>query len=324
MGNRFTNPYIRDVKRRSLHYMLWQLGYYEDILPAVSPPNEFIYPFTHSNYCADAPRVTWVNHCTFHIEVSGLTILTDPVWSKRCSPIPLVGPKRQHDLHLDIEDLSQVDYVLISHNHYDHLDYPTIKKLQKRFPNIVWIVPLGLKKWFRRSGIHHVKELDWWKGVSICLGRNLPHVKFTSVPAQHNSGRNFFDRDKTLWMGHILEVDHPKGETKTLYFVGDTAYNTYDFKKIGERFPSIDLCLCPIGTYKPERFMRTVHSSPQDAVSIHEDVGAKLSLGMHWKTFCLSFESPNQPPFDLYREMEKRGLDHKTFLAIEPGVTINW
>ncbi len=324
MSKRYQNQYIRCVKRKSLHYLLWHLGYYEDILPHCVPPENFIYPVSHAKACDSLPTATWINHCTFIVNIHGITILTDPIWSKRCSPLPMLGPKRQHDLCVELEDLEKVDVVLISHNHYDHLDYRTVKRLHKRFPNIIWVVPKGLKRWFHQAGIKHVKELGWWDKERLDLGNSLPSLTFTSVPAQHNSGRSFFDRDKTLWMGHIVEINPPKEESKTLYFVGDTAYNPYDFKKIGERFPKIDLCLCPIGTYKPERFMRTVHSSPEDAVSIHHDVASKLTLGMHWKTFRLSYEQQNQPPFDLYCEMKKRGLDHKEFIAIEPGVTINW
>lgn len=324
MNKRFQNPYILNNRRRSLHYLLWHLGYYEDILPVRVTPQDFKYPLADTKICPATPKVKWIGHCTFLAEAYGLTILTDPIWSKRCSPLPLLGPKRQHDLCTKIEDLEKVDIVLISHNHYDHLDHPTIKKLHKHFPNIIWVVPKGLKKWFKRRKIHHVKELNWWENHRIALGDNLPHLTFHSVPAQHNSGRGFFDRDKTLWMGHVLEISPQKDVSKTLYFVGDTAYNPFDFKKIGERFPQIDLCLCPIGTYKPERFMRTVHSSPEDAVSIHSDVSAKLTVGMHWNTFRLSYEDQYAPAYELFREMKKRGLDHSSFIAIEPGDEVNW
>lgn len=324
MARRFFNPYIRNTRRKSLHYLLWQLGYYEDVFPQTIAPEGFEYPVIRDLTCSSQPKLTWINHCTFLIEISNLVLITDPVWADRCSPIPGIGPKRQHPPAVALESLKRVDFVLISHNHYDHLDAFTVKKLCKKFPNIIWIVPIGLKQWFTKRGVHHVKELNWWDEVEITLGPSSPKVRFTAVPAQHNSGRGIFDQDKTLWMGIIAKMTDPVLGVKTLYFVGDTAYNSYDFKKIGERFPSIDLCLCPIGTYKPGRFMRTVHSSPEDAVNIHVDVSPKLSVGMHWKTFCLSSEGERQPPFDLYQELKRKQIDPAQFLAIEPGRVINW
>ncbi len=324
MGRRFTNHYIRNTRRGSLDFLLWQLGYFQDILPHVVPPANFSYPYRAEEVNLDRPMVTWVNHATFFIDAYDVKILTDPHWSKRCSPISIIGPKRQHAPPMEVEELEGVDFVIISHNHYDHLDARTVDLLHRRFPSIVWVVPLGLKKWFNRRGIHKVRELRWWEEAEFTLGKTLPKVTFTSVPAQHNSGRTLFDQDKTLWMGVVAKIAPSVHPVKTVYFVGDSAYNGFDFKKIGERFSSLDLCLCPIGTYKPERFMRTVHSSPQDAVNIHEDTKAKLSIGMHWKTFKLSSEHQYQPPFDLYREMKKRRLNPNTFIAIEPGVTLNW
>ncbi len=324
MGKRFRNHYIRNTRRKSLDFLLLLLGYYQDILPHPIPPKDFTYPCRIKEVNLESPKVTWINHCTFLIDIYDLKILTDPLWSRRCSPISFIGPKRQHEPPFEIEDLEGVDIVLISHNHYDHLDLKTVELLHKRFPNIVWIVPYGLKKWFNRREIYQVRELQWWEEIELTFGKSLPKVTISSVPAQHNSGRTPFDQDNTLWMGIIAKISSEQFPTKTLYFVGDTAYNGYDFKKIGESFSPIDLCLCPIGTYKPENFMRTVHSSPQDAVNIHEDTKAKLSIGMHWKTFKLSSEHPCQPPYDLHREMKKRGLEPSTFIALDPGVTINW
>ena len=324
MSRRHKNSYILNNRRRLLHYLLWHLGYYEDILPVHIPPDDFSYPRPSISKKVQDCSAQWIGHCTFLIDVYGLKILTDPIWSSRCSPLPFAGPKRQHDLCIELHDLERVDFVLISHNHYDHLDHRTVVKLNKRFPNIIWVVPLGLKRWFKKRGVTHIKELSWWDSSHLHLGSYLPSIHIHSVPAQHNSGRGMFDRDKTLWMGHVVEVNPLKGDTKTLYFVGDTAYNPFDFKKIGDRFPSIDLCLCPIGTYKPERFMRTVHSSPEDAVNIHKDVKSSLSIGMHWKSFTLSYEHPQAPAYDLYKEVKRQGLKTSSFLAIEPGEIVSW
>lgn len=324
MAKRFNNPYIRDIRRRWHDFILWQLGHYDDLLPPLKPPEGFSYPLPSLEFDLDKPFFSWVNHCTFLIEYKGITILTDPIWGKRCSPIPLIGPKRRHPPAIEIGDLKKVDVVLISHNHYDHLDHKSVVRLHRRFPKIRWFVPSGVKKWFTARGIQNVKEMHWWEEAVLDLGSGLPVMEIHATPAQHNSGRVFWDIDKTLWMGFVVRFQGGENRVKSFYFVGDTAYNPYDFKKIGERFSSIDLCFCPIGTYKPGRFMRTVHSSPEDAVNIHQDVNSLLSVGMHWKTFRLSSEHMEQPPYELFLEMEKRGLNPHRFLVVEPGMQVNW
>lgn len=324
MKRRFTNPYIQNIRRRLMDVILWQLGHYDDLLPPVKPPEDFSYPQPKLGHNVEEPSLLWINHCTFLIEHKGVAILTDPIWSQRCSPIPLVGPKRRHEPAIELEKLENVDIVLISHNHYDHLDHKTVMRLHKKFPSIRWIVPAGVKKWFSIRGIRNVKELHWWEETLVNLGKGAGPIEIHATPAQHNSGRGFLDFNKSLWMGFVVRFLDGENNSKSFYFVGDTAYNPYDFKKIGERFSSIDLCLCPIGTYKPGRFMRTVHSSPEDAVNIHQDVKASLSVGMHWKTFRLSSEHMEQPPYELFLEMVKRGLNPHRFLAVEPGKKINW
>jgi len=215
--------------------------------------------------------------------------------------------------------------VLISHNHYDHLDKKTVKLLHRYQPDILWIVPKGLKTWFKRRGVHNVKELSWWEEFVIDHGIDKVHLTITGVPSQHNSGRTLFDTNRSLWLGYVVRfTSSSKGKSKHCYFVGDTAYNPYDFKKIGKVFPSIDLCLCPIGTYAPGPFMRTVHSSPEDAVAIHQDVNAKFSLAMHWRTFQLAFEPLSRPPYDLYLAMKQKGLNPEKFIPLNPGERVNW
>jgi N-acyl-phosphatidylethanolamine-hydrolysing phospholipase D len=243
----------------------------------------------------------------------------------RCSPFQWIGPKRRHLPSRQLDKLPQIDIVLISHNHYDHLDKETVEFLHILYPDILWIVPKGVKSWFSRMGIHRVKELSWWEEDTIKLGKGKPEITIAGVPAQHNSGRTLFDMNRSLWLGYVLRFAREfREEAKYCYFVGDTAYNPYDFKKIGRTFPKIDLCLCPIGTYAPGTFMRTVHSHPKDAVAIHQDVGALLSVAMHWRTFKLSEEPLNRPPYDLFLEMVRRGLNPEKFLPLDPGEVINW
>ncbi len=312
---RYVNPHLENPRRKVKDFALWMCGYYRD-LPYEIVPEGFSYPLPDVNHEEEKPTAMWIGHSTYLVSISGKNILTDPVWSNRCSPLPFMGPKRRHSPPVALEKLPQIDYVLISHDHYDHLDRYTVQRLHALFPKILWVVPTGVKKWFKSRGITNVLELHWWEEAIV-----NSTFRITAVPCQHFSGRSSPNANKTLWAGFVMEdllLD------KTLYFAGDTGYNPYDFKRIGEKFPKIDLSLIPIGAYSPRTFMAPVHVEPQDAVNIHMEVNSKLSLGMHWKTFCLSEEPMEQPPFDLYRSMKKEKLDPHTFLAVDPGYKINW
>lgn len=318
---RFINPHIDSTKRSLLDIALWQLGFYKDKTRPKKQSKQFCYPNLKKKIRAKVPQVTWINHCTFLVRVGKLHLLTDPIWSERCSPFSFVGPKRYHEAPCALENLPPIDLVLISHDHYDHLDKKTILKLQEIHPGITWIVPLGVKKRLQKLGMRHIIEMEWWEEVHF--GLKGEEVFITAVPSQHYSGRGLFDKNKTLWAGYVVDFVRSRGE-KRLYFVGDTGYNRKDFKKIGEEFGEIDLSLIPIGTYHPGPFMSPVHICPKKAVKIHEEVGSLLSIGMHWKTFRLSSEGMERPPYDLYTTLEKRGIDPKTFRVLEPGQTINW
>ncbi len=263
-----------------------------------------------------------MGHCTFLVNVENLHLLTDPIWSERCSPLSFLGPRRRHETPLALENLPKIDIVLFSHDHYDHLDKKTVLKLQEINPGITWVVPLGVKRILQKLGMRHIIEMKWWEETHI--GIRGQEVILTAVPTQHYSGRGLFDKNRTLWAGYVVDFLQDKKQEKRLYFVGDTGYNRKDFKKIGEEFGEMDLSLIPIGTYVPRRFMETVHISPQKSATIHEEVGSQLSIGMHWKTFRLSSEDLEQPPYDLHCALEKRNIDPKTFRVIEPGQTINW
>lgn len=293
------------------------MGFYEDKDPRPQIPSNFSYPQVDQKIEPKKPKVTWVNHSTFLVEVDGLHLLTDPIWSNRCSPVNFVGPKRHHPPGISLKKLPKIDIVLISHNHYDHLDKPTVKKLHKMYPNILWKIPKGMKRWFKRLGITNTIEFDWWDQKKV----EEHNFSITAVPTQHFSGRFLFDTNKTPWNGYVLEFHD---YNKTFYFVGDTGYNNIHFNEIGEAFKQIDLSLIPIGTYSPKKFMSPVHISPIEAVHIHREVGSKLSVGSHYGTFPLSKEKKGQPPFDLYLAMEEAELDHNTFRVLQPGQTINW
>ena len=313
MAPRYSNPHGGGMRRSLWDLFLWRSGLYNDPVPRLPPPPDFSYPAQIQQFDRQLPSAIWIGHSTYLIELDGLAILTDPVWDNYCSPVPLRALKRRHDPPISLADLPRIDYVLISHNHYDHLDAKTVRHLHAFHPEIQWIVPLGLSPWFRRRGIERVQELAWWKGARIddCL--------ITAVPAQHFSGRTLWDQNQTFWNGYVFET-----KNKRFYFTGDTGYNPVDFKMIGAEWPHMDLSLIPIGTYVPQKFMQPVHCSPREAVEIHCDVKSQFSLGMHWKTFRLSEEPMDRPPFDLYLAMRDKNLSCDTFLAIDPGVYVNW
>ncbi len=311
----FFNPYQKSTKRHLWNVVLWKLGFYNEPETRNKPPRDFKYP-VNTKFSGGEYFCTWINHCTFLVGSEEINILTDPIFSNYCSPLPVPSLKRRHKLEFSLQDLKKVDYVLISHNHYDHLDSFSVNELNKKFPEIKWIIPLNLSWWFKKRGIKNTFELRWWK--EIFFGNE---IKITAVPSQHFSGRGLFSMNKTLWNGYVFEFLKSK---KKCYFTGDTGYNKYDFSRIGNEFKSIDLSLIPIGTYCPRPFMKTVHIDPNEAVTIHREVKSKFSIGMHWKTFKLSDEPLDLPPYDLYLAMIKEKIPIEEFIVVDPGESVSW
>lgn len=230
-------------------------------------------------------QLTWIGHSTFLLQVDGLNILTDPIFSDRASPVSFAGPRRSTPPALTVEQLPAIDVVLISHNHYDHLDKASIKALASKQPENPpqFFVPLGQKTWFDRLGIAQVTELDWWD--SAIIGDTTVHA----VPVQHWSSRSPFDRNRTLWAGFL--IDSPSHRT---LFVGDSGYSD-DFKAVAQRLGTVDLALVPIGAYDPRWFMKSAHMNPEEALQVVKDVGASRAVGMHWGTFALTDEPMAEP-----------------------------
>lgn len=310
---RFVNPHVEHLRRSFWDFVRWKLGYYDDSSQNAPPPPGFIYPALPKPFVKEAPSAVWIGHSTYLIEVEGVTILTDPVWDRYCSPIPIKALRRLSEPTIALNDLPSIDIVLLSHNHYDHLDAKTVAILNRFHPEIQWVVPEGVAPWFRRRKVHSVVELKRWESFVFKT------AKITATPAQHFSGRTLWDTNRTHWNGYVVETAN-----KRIYFVGDTGYNSKDFKAIGERFPNMDLSLIPIGSYSPKIFMQSVHIDPFEAVRIHEEVKSTLSLGMHWNTFRLSDETVDRPPYDLYLAMKEKNLPFETFLPIDIGTYTNF
>jgi L-ascorbate metabolism protein UlaG (beta-lactamase superfamily) len=253
-------------------------------------------------------RITFINHSTFLIQVDGINILTDPVWSTRVSPFSWAGPKRMRLPGIKFENIPRVDVVLLSHNHYDHLDIATMRMVfGAHHPKIV--TPLGVKAFLDGESISGATDMDWWNELKLS-----DTVKVVSVPAQHFSGRGMLDRDATLWCGYVLQTS--KGN---IYFAGDTGYNENTFREIGEKFGRMKVSLLPIGAYKPEWFMSPIHVSPEQAVKIHLEVKSALSIGTHFGTFPLADEGAEDPVKDLKLALAKYNVNEERFVTLTEG-----
>ena len=253
--------------------------------------------------------VTFVGHSTFLLQLPGLTILTDPIFAERASPFAWAGPKRVRPPALTLDKLPPIDVVLVTHNHYDHLDLPTLQWLaRKRRP--LFITTLGNRAWLGARGVDHVVELDWWQRHAAAAGLTV-----TCTPAQHFSARWPWDRCRTLWGGFALETAAGR-----IYFAGDSGYCPA-FREIGARLGPFDLALLPIGAYEPRWFMEPVHCTPDDAVRIHREVRARLSLAMHFGTFRLTDEAIDDPLLALTAARAARGVADSEFTALDFGET---
>jgi L-ascorbate metabolism protein UlaG (beta-lactamase superfamily) len=251
-------------------------------------------------------RVTWVNHSTLLLQMDGLNVLTDPIWSERCSPVGFAGPRRHRAPGLRFEDLPRIDVVLVSHNHYDHMDVATLKRLGAPI-----VVPLGNAVLLARRGIGGARDLDWWESTRVS-----DRVTVTAVPAQHFSARGMTDRNAALWCGFV--VSGPSGH---VYFAGDTGWGGH-FEEIARRFGPMRLAMLPIGAYEPRWFMRPAHISPAEAVDAHLVLGARTSIGMHWGTFRLSDEGELDPARDLAAAVAAKG--NPDVRVIEHGLGVEF
>ena len=235
-------------------------------------------------------RATWIGHSTVLLQLGAMNVLTDPIWSARASPVSWAGPRRLVPPAIPLASLPPLDVVVLSHDHYDHLDAPTIRALALAHPNARWVAPLGVGELLTRLGVPQVVELDWWQSTDAA------DTIITAVPAQHFSGRSLGNRDNTLWAGFAIAADGWR-----VLFAGDTGYHP-EFAEIGRRLGPFDLALLPIGAYDPRWFMRPVHMNAEEAVSAAVDLGAgagasaPVLLATHWGTFRLTDEPMDEPP----------------------------
>lgn len=260
---------------------------------------------------ADSPRVTWLGHSSFLIQYQGKNVLTDPIFSDRASPVSFAGPKRYVMHPMDYRQLPQIDLVVISHNHYDHLDISAIEQLSN---STHFVVPLKIGPWLREQGVPqaNITELDWWQSTQVNT------IKVQALPSQHWSARGLGDRFETLWASWSINIDG-----YSVWFAGDTGYNSVQFAEIGDHLEVVDLALIPIGAYAPRWFMQWYHVNPEEAVKIHLDVNARQSIGMHWGTFPLTAEPPMEPTKRLADALAAQGVSDQAFITLKIGQTLS-
>ena len=251
--------------------------------------------------------VSWIGHSTFLIQTPTLTFLTDPVFSRRASPVAWLGPERAIPPAMTIESLPPVDVVLLSHDHYDHCDVASLKALGARHhPRL--FAPLGHQDIVKGFGFKEIHMMDWWESLE------LDGARITLTPSRHWCRRWPWDTNRRLWGGFMVGLTG-----SNLYFLGDSGYDPQLFKDIGKRLGSPDLALIPIGAYEPRWFMERAHMNPSEAVLVHKDINSKTSIGMHWGTFQLTDEDREDPVRHLEEACRQAGLEPDAFRVLPPG-----
>ena len=321
----YRNNYVASVTKSIGELLRWQFQRLRNglppppLVPTPCQPAELEFIHRNAEPHAMAPAVTWIGHATALVQASGLNVLTDPIFSRRASPVPFAGPARAYPPGLRLDELPHIDVVVISHNHYDHLDRHSVLALahQSGDPPL-FIAPLGLASWLRELGIENIQELDWWQ--------HLMHrgVEFHCTPAQHWSGRGLHDRNRTLWCAWAV-----LGADFHWFFSGDTGYSR-DFvdtrrylaeRQTVEQGGGFDVALIAVGACLPRWFMGMQHVDLSEAVQVHLDLGAKRSIGVHWGTFSLADEPLDQPIHELDAARRAKNVGEAEFCVIPIGAT---
>jgi N-acyl-phosphatidylethanolamine-hydrolysing phospholipase D len=327
----FRNNYIESVTKSLGDLLRWQMQRIRNHMPPQptlpTPRTTADLGFIRRNAVAGGemiPAVTWIGHASMLVQAGGLNVLTDPIFSRRASPVQFLGPARVLQPGVALKDLPRIDVVAISHNHYDHLDRGSILSLAKQPGGApLFLVPLGLRAWLAAQGVRGAVELDWWDSHEVAASDGR-RVEFQLTPAQHWSSRTPTDRNRTLWGGWAAF-----GEDCHWFFTGDTGYSK-DFKDARERFASrqspeqgggFDIALIAVGACLPRWFMKDQHVDIDEAVQIHLDLGAKRSVGVHWGTFQLADDPLDQPLHELAGVCRAKGVAEDSFFLLPVGGT---
>ena len=317
-GGGYQNPWPNTALSGFRDFLRWRLVERRNHPIAPNPPRDSLprrppsiaLPRAEPGYRS----LTWIGHATALLQLGRVNILTDPMWSERASPLQWIGPRRLMSPGLDFEALPPLDLVVLSHNHYDHLDAGTVRRIAARFPDTLWLCPLGLGQLLHSFGVRQAIERDWWQTAET------PMFSATCAPAQHFSARGLGDRNETLWCSWIVQADGAR-----VFFAGDTALHPA-FADIGARLGPFDLVMLPIGAYEPRWFMRRVHMNPADAVAAYRAVvdGAPVAppcFAMHWGTFRLTDEPVEEPPLRFAQCWHEAGLPASANWTLAHGET---
>jgi L-ascorbate metabolism protein UlaG (beta-lactamase superfamily) len=288
-GKTYKNPWGVNNSKSFFTVLKWQLTGN----PEPWPEHVDFSPQTLPARPSAGATVTWINHSTFLIQFARMNVLTDPVWSERVSPVSFLGPKRVHAPGLSLEQLPKIDYVLISHNHFDHLDVETLMALEQKHKPL-FLVPQGDAGWLKKKGLSRVVEKDWWEK------EHADGATFIFTPAQHWSARTLWDRNESLWGGWWIET-----EGLRLFHAGDSGLGPH-FKMVRERLGDVDVALLPIGAFEPRWFMREMHMNPAEAVEAALILEAKTTIGMHFGTFQLTDEGRDRPSEQLQEALKSQ------------------
>ncbi len=316
-GKKFFNPWPNAQPHGMSGMIRWTLERFGKTRKTGTPP----VPVTEHEDLRSAPqhpRVTWVGHSTFLIQIGELNFLTDPIWSNRASPVQLAGPRRISNPGIALTDLPPIHAVLISHDHYDHLDHNTVRILRRDHPAAQWFAPWRVGRWLAKHGVRNIVELDWdestdWKGVRI-----------TCIPAQHFSGRSISGRDETLWCGWMMGLSEG-----SIMFAGDTGLHP-EFSRIAAMYGPVTMAILPIGAYDPRWFMRTVHMDPDDAVAAYLSISTVnpdhrcVFIPSHWGTFLLTDEPADEPQVRLRKAWRNAGLHDENCAILRPGESFSY
>ncbi len=306
-GKTFFNP-GRRADARLLDVLRWQFNRQRTPWPRWVEISPSPLPATPQD---GGVAATWVNHSTFLLQTAQGSLLTDPVFSDRVGPVSWAGPRRVHAPGVAFGALPRIDVVLLSHDHYDHCDLPSLHRLAREHQPL-FIAPLGHRALLAGAGATRIIELDWWQTHQPWAGFTV-----TLTPTQHWSRRSIGGTNRRLWGGFYLHTG-----TRRVWFLGDSGYDETLFREIGRRCGAPDLALIPIGAYEPRWFMQAAHMNPEEAVRTHHDAGAQRSVAMHWGTFQLTDEGREEPAHALRQARNAAGLAGEKFLTLAPGESL--